>query len=702
VLDLAAGNPLALRELPHAIPADPPAGPGDDLPLATRLEVAFTARLRLVGPAVHDILLAASLSDSGLAADALAAATHLAGTPARLGALDEAERAGVVTRTGGRLRFAHPLIASALVREAGPERVTRMHRALAATTRDPYAAVWHEAHATTHPDDQVADALERAADLAQSRGATRAARAAMIRAAALSADEPQRGRRLVEAAELAFELGEPEAVGRLVEEARALGLDESSAARLAFLEGRFDDGVTDPLQAVDRQLARAEVALQLGGQELAASLLDGASRACYIGALDDRARVEAVLALTERLLLPPDDGRVLLIRANLSDSDSELFDRFTTAALTAGEPGDECRRALAALVAGDWNNGHLFAVRAGQALRQQGRLGLLTQALALRALSALFLGHWEDVTSAAEQAEELARETEQAQWGACATVTRAGLAALQGQHARAHRLADEVGDTAVLSGNAALLDNVRMVRGFAELGAEQYDEAYETLIARLDGPTGTTHERQSGWGIDFLAEAAAGAGRAVEARSRLAAYLGAEGRVRAPAQARAVALARAVLAPDDAAEEAYRAAGTAAPGGTAWFRARLDLHYGMWLRRQRRGSEARDLLRPCITIFDHLGAVAWAGIARRELATIGQRTAGGSSVSLTAQELQIARLAADGMTNKEIGRRLHVSHRTVGTHLYKAFGKLGVRTRNQLHRALESYPGVVPSSRSRS
>jgi DNA-binding CsgD family transcriptional regulator len=689
VLDLAAGNPLALQELPQALPADLTAMTGDDLPLVTRMERTFTDRLRLLNPTARDILLAVSLNESDLVTDALAAVTHLAGTPARLDAVGQAERAGLVTREAGRLRFLHPLVASALARAAGPARVERMHRALAATTNDAYAAVWHRAHATTGPDEEVAESLEAAADLAQSRGATRAARAAMMRAAALSADERNRARRLVEAAELAFELGEPQAVGRLMEEARTLGLDEPSAARLAFLEGRFDDGAANPALAVDRQLARAEVAIEFGGQELAAQLLVGASRACYTGAVDDLERSAAVLALTTRLRLAPDDANVLLVRANLSDSDRELLDRLAAAAAgDAKEPGGESLRALAALVAGDWPSSHLLAARASQGLRRQGRLGLLAQALTVRGLAGLFLGQWEDVAGVAEQAEELARETEQSQWEGCARTVRAGLAALQGRAAVAEGFAADAAEFAVLSGNVALEDVASLMRGLAMLGVEQHQAAYEILIARMDPRGRVHHPRQSMWGIDLLAEAAALAGLAGEARERLDRCLTPGGPIRAPAQIRTLALTRALLSSEEDAEEAYLAASAVAVGAPAWFRARLDLNYGMWLRRRRRGTEARDQLQPCVAVFDHLGAVAWAGRARRELAAIGRRTSGGSGTVLTAQELQIARLAAQGLTNREIGQRLHVSHRTVGSHLYKVFAKLDVSSRNQLHLAL--------------
>jgi DNA-binding NarL/FixJ family response regulator len=86
-----------------------------------------------------------------------------------------------------------------------------------------------------------------------------------------------------------------------------------------------------------------------------------------------------------------------------------------------------------------------------------------------------------------------------------------------------------------------------------------------------------------------------------------------------------------------------------------------------------------------------MAAEPWLERTRREIRATGFRQADGSSsgpAALTAQELQIARLAASGLTNKQIAERLYLSHRTVGAHLYRIFPKLGVTTRAGLRDAL--------------
>ena len=119
--------------------------------------------------------------------------------------------------------------------------------------------------------------------------------------------------------------------------------------------------------------------------------------------------------------------------------------------------------------------------------------------------------------------------------------------------------------------------------------------------------------------------------------------------------------------------------------------ARAHLLYGEWLRRQRRRGEARTQLRQAHTMLEEMGMTAFAERARRELWATGETTrkrSADNSDELTAQELQIARLAREGLTNPEIGARLFISARTVEYHLSKVFIKLGITSRSQLDRAL--------------
>ena len=161
-------------------------------------------------------------------------------------------------------------------------------------------------------------------------------------------------------------------------------------------------------------------------------------------------------------------------------------------------------------------------------------------------------------------------------------------------------------------------------------------------------------------------------------------------------EARKTLLAGAVAAlnaPDRLTAGLFEAA-LADPGARLWpfDLARVHLLYGEWLRRAREISRARQHLRTALAAFEYLGATAWADRAAAELAATGptRRPAadGAGADPLTAQELQVAELAAAGLSNKQIGARLYMSHRTVGAHLYRVFPKLGISSRAALRDAL--------------
>jgi DNA-binding NarL/FixJ family response regulator len=150
-----------------------------------------------------------------------------------------------------------------------------------------------------------------------------------------------------------------------------------------------------------------------------------------------------------------------------------------------------------------------------------------------------------------------------------------------------------------------------------------------------------------------------------------------------------------MLATDDA-QAQFEAAFDAGLAGWPLHRARLQLAYGMWLRRRQQAGDARAPLRAARDTFDALGADAWAERARRELRAAGERSgqpAWRALDLLAPQELQIARLAAEGLSNREIGQQLYLSHRTVSNHLYRIFPKLGITSRAELAAVVGASPG---------
>jgi DNA-binding CsgD family transcriptional regulator len=232
----------------------------------------------------------------------------------------------------------------------------------------------------------------------------------------------------------------------------------------------------------------------------------------------------------------------------------------------------------------------------------------------------------------------------------------------------------------------------------AELNAARYEQAYRQLRRVFDPADPAFQRVQQVWTLSYLADAAVPTGRQDDARALLAAVERITGDDPSPGARIALEYSRAALAEDASAEALFHAALDGGGRRLPWHRARAELAYGSWLRRHRRIVESRVPLRASRGTFDALGARAWAERADQELRATGeggwQPTISPSEL-LSPQEAEIAQLAARGLSNREIAQRLYLSHRTISSHLYRIFPKLGVSSRSQLVRAL-----TEPASRS--
>ena len=228
-------------------------------------------------------------------------------------------------------------------------------------------------------------------------------------------------------------------------------------------------------------------------------------------------------------------------------------------------------------------------------------------------------------------------------------------------------------------------------RVLAALAGDRHADAYQ-YAERLFNPADSAyHPVICSWLIADLAEAARHVDQLDAARSRVAQIEARVGERPGTWIALALRHARALLT--EPAEAGRRFEEALASDLTSWpfQRARIELAYGQWLRRQRRVAESRAVLRAARDAFDVLGCAPWGERARRELRASGERSrrpVREARDELTAQELQIAQLAAEGLSNREIGQRLYLSHRTVSTHLYRVFPKLGITSRAELSVAL--------------
>ncbi len=699
VLAAAAGNPLALLELAKVAGRAGESSLPESVPLTERLERTFAAGLGDLNPRVRAALLVAAVQDSDQVSETSAALARLNGDDDATGDLRKAAQSGMLVVDGDTFRFRHPLVRSAIAQSASAEQRRAVHQALAATLRtDPDRAVWHRALATPRARESLAAELDAGASRALARGAPGLAEEWLRRAAELSEDGRHWGHRLLLAAELAFELGRHETVAELMSQARALTLEPSDYARLAGLEGAFDDGIPGDEDNVGRLVEAADQARRDGDEGLAASLLLGACNSCYWGAAgeDLRARVRTGI---EALSHDSADPRVMVLYSEIDPfgRGARLVDQL--ARWASAEITDVALLGLLArtgFITGDFERGLRFATRASESLRRQGRIALLTQARVLEAFAALYLGRWDISLVASDEAYRFGFETRQPLWAACARLGQGNLAGLRGDPAAALDIASEVEKDAARSGNRALLNGVQLSRGFAALGEGRPGEAFDEFRRMFDPHDVAYQYPQCAWAIDYLAESASLSDRREEALGPLRHIEALIGDTTASGVIRALAYARAVLAAADQAQARFEHAIRLRVNASPWYCARVDLAHGSWLRRRRRVAESRRPLAAAQAVFDALGAAAWSARAMQELAATGRRSRQhepGSWSKLSAQELQVSQLASQGLTNREIGERLYLSHRTVGSHLYRAFPKLGVRSRSQLHQALGSSSG---------
>jgi DNA-binding CsgD family transcriptional regulator len=228
-------------------------------------------------------------------------------------------------------------------------------------------------------------------------------------------------------------------------------------------------------------------------------------------------------------------------------------------------------------------------------------------------------------------------------------------------------------------------------RVLAALAANRDDDAYVTADRLFDPADPAYHPVISSWLIADLAEAASRTNRLDAARARAAQVESTVGERPGTWIAIELSHARALLADPAEARDRYEEALSRDLARWPFQRARIQLSYGQWLRRRRQIAGSRTQLRDARDAFDALGSKPWAEQAQRELRASGQgtrRQMPEARDELTAQELQIAQLAGEGLTNREIGQRLFLSHRTISTHLYRVFPKLGVTSRAELSVAL--------------
>ncbi|WHT22833.1 AAA family ATPase [Crossiella sp. CA-258035] len=680
VLGHTGGNPLALVELAAL------GGPGEvaeelalrgTLPVGARIRAAFQRRLDALPEQARAALLLAAAEDSGRTAVVLGALPRL-GLPAE--ALDAACAAGLVDLTGPQLRFRHPLVRSVAYAQAAFPARAAAHRALAeqaAARGDRQRAVWHRAVAATEPDEQLAAELERTAESVRGRGGEAAVTAVLRHAARLSSTPEGRRDRLLAAAFVALDSGQPELARALAAEIMAEPAPAVVLTRLtATIEAysghpdlawrqlqRCAELLADPLEAAWTLVLTANAAYH-------ADDLDAAqSASAHIAELD---LPPAVRRAGERLHLAIQAGCDLWgLLAELTPTQPAVGGRAWMWVLAIGWLSPDARQALA-----------LAEAARGQ-LRAVGSAGSLVELLFWQADLAYRAGDWDAGVAAAEEGLRLTHDTGQ-------RGQQANLHAQLARYAAARGQADHCREHAARALELALPLRQRSAAAVAShalglLALAEGDPA--TALARLGEVTAPggprSHRLVTLHALPDLAEAALRLDRPDLAHNLLpetaASPLREAPWIRA-VFARVRALATGELTDH---EQAMAAAETA---DHPFELARTALQLGSRLRREGQPVRARSPLTTAADLFTRLAARPWAEQAAAEL-----RAAGGTAPArgtagevLSPQELAVARLAARGLSNREIGEHLFLSPRTVGSHLYRLFPKLGITSRAQL------------------
>jgi DNA-binding CsgD family transcriptional regulator len=700
----AEGNPLALLELPLAVDAAQHDALPAVLPLNRRLQTLFADQVAALPERTRELLLLAALDGTG---DLRSLRAH-GGDAYALDGFAPAERAQLARIDEGvhRLSFRHPLIRSAVVELSTGDERRRAHHALAELWREqPDRCAWHLAEAAIGPDEQVAHVLEQTANRSRRRGDASGAVAALVRAADLSPSRKTRARRLAGAAYIAAEeAGELSYAAALLADARRAdpelsgSLHEALAAVFLLLNADGDVStahrlLVDAIETGDHGYDAADPAL--------IAAMDNLMLVCWFGSRPELWN-PFYTALARLRPKPPDflsvASKTFADPARTAAAALDEFEAFAARLRDEDDPTRVVHVGTASVYVD-----RLADVReASRHLVEQGREGGPARrhlgALMHLSLDDFLTGRWDEAYELAEEGVAVCDAHDYRFFTWYFRYNLALVEAVRGAVDRSNAHTDEMIRWAVPRGVRAAELFAHHPLVLAAIGEADFERAYQ--YATVLSPAGTlaSHVPHALWVTLDLVEAAVRTGRHAEATAHVAAMREADIAAISSRMALLQHGAAAIAAADADRSELFERA-LAIPGADHWQfdHARLQLAYGEHLRRERTMIAARDRLVPALETFRRLGARPWANRAAAELRATGRtkpRAGEYARASLTPQEREIASLAAEGLTNKQIGERLFLSHRTIGNHLHRIFPKLGITTRAALRDALDGQERV--------
>ncbi|MFF3949943.1 AAA family ATPase [Streptomyces sp. NPDC001902] len=696
VLDLAAGNPLALVELAGAavdgrLP-EPPA-----LPAGSRLRERHRQRFHALTPGARTVV-ALLLCGGPLAVPVLESAARRRGLGA--GSVEEARACGLVDLRDGTATVPGRLLRASLTALLSPADRLAAYATLASVLDPPAARLFRALHRldrSAFPSPDTERELEAAAGAARRSAGHAAAAAAWERGAAAAARPHTRVRWLVAAAADAQAAGETRRARGLMRRAGAQGGPAPGGAPGALVQGEIElrDGVPavacrDLTAAAGRfpadRRAPAVRALMLAGEAgCVAGDFDAffglAERADALRRSDDRPE--------QRLVFDHFAGLAATFRGR-HDRAQWALRRVVRLAETLQDPESAIWAAQAAYTLGDARRAHALATAAVHRARRQGAGALVPAALVYEALCALALDRYAAAGAAAEEGLRLAEATGQRNLAVDHLAVLALLAALQGDGVTAG-LRTAAAEGAVASRGLGRPGAFNCwVSACADLAADRPADAL-SRFARMRGGAGQVNLAVRGMAAPHFIEAAVRCGQRAKAAGALRAYEHWAAASRSSVRLALAHRCHGLLAEDDASavdhfREALR---LHQDDDTVLELAKTELFYASRLRRTRRPGEARGLLRDAVAVFRQFDARPWAERAAAELRAAGDRVGPvdrepGGRRELTAQQTRISELVAQGATNREIADLLLLSTRTVEYHLRNVFSRLGVRSRVEL------------------
>ncbi|HET9420716.1 MAG TPA: AAA family ATPase, partial [Nocardioides sp.] len=496
VLAEAAGNPLALSELPQSMPDVVPSSTPGLLPLTARLEAAFASRLPGLPEPSRWLALVAAAHDSDDLAEVLEGGAAR-GQDVGLRDLEPVVGAGLVLVEGGRVRFRHPLARAAVYQSAGPVDRQAAHRALARTSRSPDRRARHAAAAAEGPDETVAEQLDAVAERAGHSGASETSVNALEAAARVSDDPGRRALRLLRAVELAQDLGQRERALRLLADLDAGALDHAGRVRLDWLRELMTEGAWSGGDRVASFTAIAARMGESGDVERAVEMLVGIALRCWWSNLDLATRT-TVAETADQLRTGPDDPFHLAVTALAApvERGRDVLAALGRVAVPELYPnaGLLMLLGLAATAVGDQPRGVTMYSAAVAESRRQGRTGVLSQALSGLAWAETHVGRLGRVDVVAEEAIRLCAETGQPLWRATTELALAAARGLRGDETNAETLTRSAEGVFLGTGANPMLALVQAARGFAALGAGRHDDAYAQLARAFTARDAAFHQ----------------------------------------------------------------------------------------------------------------------------------------------------------------------------------------------------------------